>query len=84
MMAQDSTVLEAAAEYFRDAAERNILLMEALNERGNTYVAQSAKTAPHVLAFSTEVLCDRPYARAPRQLCGSCALFPRPMSPSIP
>jgi pimeloyl-ACP methyl ester carboxylesterase len=32
--------------------------METLNERGNTYVAQSAKTAPHVLNFPVEILRD--------------------------
>ena len=47
-MAQGSTLFEAATEYWRDAAQRGVLFMETLNERGNTYVAQSAKTAPHV------------------------------------
>jgi pimeloyl-ACP methyl ester carboxylesterase len=32
--------------------------MEPLNERGITYVAQSAKTAPHVLTFPLEILRD--------------------------
>ena len=57
-MAQDSTLFEAAAEYWRDAAQRGVLFMETLNERGNTYVAQSAKTAPHVLTFPVEILRD--------------------------
>ena len=57
-MAQGSTLFEAAAEYWRDAAQRGVLFMETLNERGNTYVAQSAKTAPHVLTFPVEILRD--------------------------
>ena len=57
-MAQGSTLFEAATEYWRDAAQRGVLFMETLNERGNTYVAQSAKTAPHVLTFPVEVLRD--------------------------
>ena len=57
-MAESSTLFEAAAEYWRDAAQRGVLFMETLNERGNTYVAQSAKTAPHVLNFPVEILRD--------------------------
>jgi pimeloyl-ACP methyl ester carboxylesterase len=57
-MAQGSTLFEVAAEYWRDAAQRGVLFMETLNERGNTYVAQSGKTAPHVLTFPVEVLRD--------------------------
>ena len=57
-MAQGSTLFEAAAEYWRDAAQRGVLFVETLNERGNTYVAQSAKTAPHVLTFPVEILRD--------------------------
>ena len=55
-MAQGSAVFEAATEYWRDAAQRGVLFMETLNERGNTYVAQSAKTVPHVLTFPVEIL----------------------------
>jgi hypothetical protein len=51
-------VFDAATEYWRDAAQRGVLFMETLNERGNTYVAQSAKTAPHVLTFPVEILRD--------------------------
>ena len=57
-MAQGSTVFEVATEYLRDAAQRGILFMEILNERGNTYVTQSAKTARHVLTFPVEILRD--------------------------
>ena len=57
-MAQGSTMFDAAAEYWRDASQRGVLFMETLNERGNTYVAQSAKTAPHVLTFPVEVVRD--------------------------
>ncbi len=32
-MTQDSTVFDAAAEYWRDAAQRGVLFMETLNER---------------------------------------------------
>ena len=42
-MSQGSTLFEAAAEYWRDAAQRGVFFMETLNERGNNYVAQAAK-----------------------------------------
>ena len=58
VMVQSSTLFEAAAEYWTDAAQRGVLFMETLNERGNTYIAQSAKTAPHVLNFPVEILRD--------------------------
>jgi hypothetical protein len=41
VMAQGSTLLEAAAEYWRDAAQRGVLLMETLNERGNTWAEKA-------------------------------------------
>ena len=82
-MAHDSTVFDAATEYWRDAVQRGVLFMETLNERGNTYVAQSAKTAPHVLAFSTEVLRDGRTLERPANYA-LVRIVPPTMSRSIP
>ena len=35
-----------------------MLVLETLNERGNTQLAQAAKEAPHVLSFPAEVVLD--------------------------
>jgi pimeloyl-ACP methyl ester carboxylesterase len=56
-MTQDS-MLEAAMEYWRDASQRRILTLEALNERGNIHLAQAAKEVPNVLNFASELIMD--------------------------
>ena len=43
-MAQGSTVFEAATEHWRDAAQRGVLFVEALNERGRPGSAPKAST----------------------------------------
>jgi len=45
-------------DYWRDAWERSVLFLDIMRRRGNDYLAQSARTAPHVLDFETEVLID--------------------------
>src|SRR5271165_6686476 len=55
---QEKSGLSAAQEYWIDAWQRGVLLLDALNERGNTYLAQAAKDAPHVLQFGTELVRD--------------------------
>ena len=57
-MAQDSNLFGAAAQYWIDAWQRGVLVLETLNERGNTALAQAAKEAPHVLSFAAEVVLD--------------------------
>jgi pimeloyl-ACP methyl ester carboxylesterase len=48
----------AGQEYWRDACERSILLLDVLRQRGNNYVERTEQTAPHVLTFSAEVVMD--------------------------
>ena len=57
-MAQEKFGLGAAAEYWMDAWQRGVLILETLNERGNIQLAQAAKEAPHVLSFPAEVVLD--------------------------
>jgi hypothetical protein len=48
----------AVQEYWLDAWQRSILVLDVLRERGNTYQAQSAKEVPHVLEFKAELVRD--------------------------
>src|SRR5271166_1721477 len=58
VMAQDSNLVGAAAQYWIDAWQRGVLFLETLNERGNIQVAEAAKEAPHVLTFRAELVLD--------------------------
>ncbi len=44
--------------YFQDAFERSILFLDILRCRGNDYLEQSSRTAPHVLTFQIELVVD--------------------------
>src|SRR5271157_162702 len=57
-MSQETNPFGAAAQYWTDAWQRGVLILETLNERGNIQLAQAAKEAPHVLNFSAEVVLD--------------------------
>jgi Protein of unknown function (DUF3141) len=48
----------AVPEYWLDAWQRSILVLDVLRERGNTYQEQSAKEVPHVLEFKAELVRD--------------------------
>ncbi|QGM97557.1 DUF3141 domain-containing protein [Methylocystis parvus] len=52
-------------DYWRDACERSILFLNILRRRGNDYLVQSARIAPHVLNFEAEVLIDGRGLRRP-------------------
>ena len=41
----------AVQEYWFDAWQRSVLILDVLRERGNTYLEQNAKEVPHVLEF---------------------------------
>ena len=41
-----------------DAAQRSVLFLDVLRQRGNNYREHVAKTAPHVLHYEVEVLTD--------------------------
>src|SRR5487761_268756 len=45
-------------EYWVDAWQRSILLLDTLRQRGNNYVEHNARTAPHVLSFGVELVLD--------------------------
>ncbi len=57
-MAREAVALNAAQEYWIDAWQRAVLCLDALNQRGNTHLAEAAKEAPHVLSFAAEVVLD--------------------------
>jgi hypothetical protein len=50
--------MDFVRNYWLDAWQRSILTLDALRERGNTYVERSAENAPHVLAFKAELVLD--------------------------
>ena len=45
-------------EYWVDAWQRWILLLDVLRQRGNTYLEQRAREVPHVLDFDAELIRD--------------------------
>ncbi|ACB96061.1 DUF3141 domain-containing protein [Beijerinckia indica] len=47
-----------AMGYFVDAAQRGILFLDVLRQRGNQYHEHIAKTAPHVLSYQAELVID--------------------------
>src|SRR4051812_3652997 len=50
--------MSSAFEYWVDAWQRSILLLDVLRQRGNNYVEHNARQAPHVLAFDAELVLD--------------------------
>jgi hypothetical protein len=48
----------SAFDYWVDAWQRSILLLDVLRERGNNYVEHNARNAPHVLSFEAELVLD--------------------------
>ena len=45
-------------DYWVDAWQRSILLLDVLRQRGNNCAEHNARTAPHVLSFEAELLLD--------------------------
>src|SRR6185312_13972620 len=45
-------------DYLVDAAQRSVLFLDVMRQRGNQYREHLAKTAPHVLEFEIELLID--------------------------
>ncbi|HSE78203.1 MAG TPA: DUF3141 domain-containing protein [Alphaproteobacteria bacterium] len=45
-------------DYLVDSWQRGVLFLDVLRQRGNQYEEHQAKTAPHVLAFSGELVMD--------------------------
>ncbi len=45
-------------EYWLDAWQRSVLLLDTLRQRGNKYLEQKSKDVPNVLEFQTELIRD--------------------------
>lgn len=48
----------AATEYAADAAQRSLLFLDVMRQRGNAYREHVVKAAPHVLEFNCELVMD--------------------------
>ena len=57
-MMQGVPDFQAVQEYWLDAWQRSILMLDVLRQRGNTFLEQSAKEVPHVLTFKAELVVD--------------------------
>ena len=44
--------------YWIDACQRSVLFWDVMRQRGNSYLENSAKTAPHVLKFECNLVAD--------------------------
>src|SRR6516165_10073429 len=47
-----------AIEYMVDAAQRSVLFLDVMRQRGNQYREHLAETAPHVLDYKVELVVD--------------------------
>ena len=47
-----------AFEYWVDACQRSVLLLDALRQRGNNSAEHNARQVPHVLSFEAELVLD--------------------------
>src|SRR3954469_24835891 len=50
--------MNSAFEYWVDAWQRSILLLDVLRQRGNNCIDHNARKAPHVLSFDAELVLD--------------------------
>ncbi|MDR3534285.1 MAG: DUF3141 domain-containing protein [Rhodopila sp.] len=57
-MLQSNPFTAPIFNYFQDAFERSVLFLDVLRCRGNDYLEQSNRSAPHVLTFDLELLID--------------------------
>ena len=69
-------------DYWPDAWQRSILILDVMRERGNIYQEHSAKEVPHVLQFKAELVSDGRKLERPvtTRWCGS---FRQPARRSI-
>jgi pimeloyl-ACP methyl ester carboxylesterase len=51
-------VFQQMSEYFVDTAQRTVLYLDVMRQRGNQYLEHIAKTVPHVLQFESELIID--------------------------
>ena len=52
------SLFAAASEYATDAAQRSLLYLDVMRQRGNAYREHAAETAPNVLEFKSELVMD--------------------------
>jgi Protein of unknown function (DUF3141) len=57
-MLASSSCITPYFNYIRDAFERSFLFLDVLRQRGNDYLEQSRRQAPHVLNFEFKPLID--------------------------
>lgn len=48
----------ALGQYWLDAAQRAVMMLDTLRRRGNTFVERAETEAPHVLSFPADLVCD--------------------------
>jgi len=53
-----SSLVASAVEYMIDAGQRSTLFLDVLRQRGDQYREHVAKTAPHVLQYTAELIVD--------------------------
>src|SRR5260221_247522 len=51
-------IFAPAMEYAIDAAQRSVLLLDVMRQRGNQYREHMAESAPHVLDYKVELVVD--------------------------
>src|SRR5262249_22982636 len=51
-------VLNFVQEYWMDAWQRSVLMLDVLRQRGNTHLEMGKRRAPHALTFKFEVVRD--------------------------
>ena len=58
VMLESNPLMALYFNYLLDGFERSILFLDVLRQRGNDYLEQSSRTAPHVLNFGFNLLID--------------------------
>src|SRR5581483_11086582 len=53
-----SSGLASAIEYMTDAAQRAVLFLDVMRQRGNAYREHAAQAAPHVLDYDVDLVVD--------------------------
>ncbi len=64
-MSQPNELMQAFGEYWRDAAERSVLVTDILRQRGDIFLEHEAAGAPPVLIYDYEIVVDARTLRRP-------------------
>ncbi|WP_296709392.1 DUF3141 domain-containing protein, partial [Rhodoblastus sp.] len=57
-MSEKKAGTNALLDYWADAAQRYVLSLYVLRQRGNDYFSHAEMKAPHVLSFKVELVSD--------------------------